>query len=137
MGREHVIPQFALRMRDLHQQYPTGIIPFPIQGNGSETRSFIFIDDAVDGIICAIERGEHLGIYHVGTEVERSIADVARSVARCLGREITLVPGQLQPGSTPRRCPDIRKLRSLGFEPKVSFEEGLQRTVQLYAEQSD
>jgi nucleoside-diphosphate-sugar epimerase len=137
MGREHVIPQFALRMRDLHKQHANGVISFPIQGNGSETRSFIYIDDAVDGILAAIERGEHLGIYHVGTEEERSIADVARGVARCFGREITLVPGQLQKGSTTRRCPDIRKLRSLGFQPKISFDEGLQRTVQWYAEQSD
>jgi nucleoside-diphosphate-sugar epimerase len=137
MGREHVIPQFALRMRDLHKQNPSSVIPFPIQGNGSETRSFIFIDDAVDGITCAIERGEHLGIYHVGTEEERSISDVARGVARCFGREIALVPGKLQQGSTARRCPDISKLRSLGFEPKVSFEDGLQRTVQWYAEQPE
>lgn len=137
MGREHVIPQFALRMRDLVKQQPSGVLSFPIQGNGTETRSFIFIDDAVDGILCAVDRGEHLGIYHVGTEEERSIADVARGVARCFGREIALVPGKLQQGSTARRCPDISKLRSLGFEPKVSFEDGLQRTVQWYAEQPE
>jgi nucleoside-diphosphate-sugar epimerase len=137
MGREHVIPQFALRLRDLNHSQKTGRIPFPIQGNGSETRSFIFLDDAVQGILCSIECGEHLGVYHVGTEIERSIADVAHGVARCLGREIELVPGPLQKGSTPRRCPDIAKLKALGFAPQVSFEEGLAQTVRWYNEQAD
>jgi nucleoside-diphosphate-sugar epimerase len=47
MGREHVIPEFCLHMNDLAARHQDGIIPFPIQGTGQETRSFCYIDDCI------------------------------------------------------------------------------------------
>jgi nucleoside-diphosphate-sugar epimerase len=132
MGREHVIPQFALRMRAICAE-TQGTIRFPIQGTGRESRSFLYIDDLVDGALRVIERGEHLGIYHIGADVEITIADLAGRVARYFGRELEIVPGELAPGSTARRCPDIRKLRALGFEPRIELDEGLARTLPWYA----
>ncbi len=132
MGWEHVIPQFAVRMRELHQEQPNGTIPFPLQGTGIETRSFIYIDDMVKGVMAVMDRGEHLGIYHIGSGIETTIENVAREVGRCFGREIKIVPGPLQAGSTLRRCPDITRLRSLGFTPTTSLSEGLTPTVKWY-----
>ena len=132
MGREHVIPQFVLRLKELAGRQPTGTIDFPIQGTGEETRSFIFIDDFTRALLCVIEKGESLGIYHIGTEREVSIRDVAGIVAASCGRDIRLVAGELLAGSTPRRCPATAKLRRLGFEPRVSLEEGIQRTAEWY-----
>lgn len=128
MGWEHVIPQFAVRMRDLASRV-RGTIPFPIEGSGSETRAFVHIADAVDSILRVIARGEHLGVYHVGNDEEVTVADLARMVARCLGREIEILPGALRPGSAPRRCPDISRLRALGYRPGVPLAEGLPPTV--------
>lgn len=132
MGREHVIPQFILRMKECVDRQPGGIVQFPIQGTGEETRSFIYIDDFTRALLRVLEEGEALGIYHIGTEREISIRDLALQVARACGREIEVVPGALLAGSTPRRCPDIHKLRQLGFEPAVSLEEGLRRTAEWY-----
>jgi len=132
MGWEHVIPQFALRMRELHDRQPQGTLSFPIQGTGSETRSFIYIDDFVDGAIHVLERGEHLGIYHIGSGEEIAIDELAREVGRWYQRDVRVVPGNLQQGSTSRRCPDITKLRSLGFVPATSLAEGLARTLPWY-----
>jgi nucleoside-diphosphate-sugar epimerase len=132
MGWEHVIPQFALRMHELIQVTPEGEIAFPIQGTGKETRSFIHVDDAVDAVLRVIERGEHLGIYHVGSGIETSVENLAREVGRCFGREITVKAGSLLAGSTQRRCPDISKLRALGFAPKISLPDGLVKTVRWY-----
>jgi len=129
-----VVPQFALRMRDLHRQQPEGVLKFPIQGTGKETRSLIFIDDMIDGVLRVMEHGEHLGIYHVGSGEEISVETLAREVGNCFGREITVVAGTLQPGSTLRRCPDITKLRQLGFQPRVPLSEGLKQTVRWYDE---
>ncbi|MFA6176542.1 MAG: NAD-dependent epimerase/dehydratase family protein, partial [Phycisphaerae bacterium] len=134
MGWEHVIPQFALRMRDLVLAQPEGTISFPIQGTGRETRSFIYIDDAVAAVLAVIERGEHLGIYHVGSGIETSVESLAEEVGRCFGRKIHVKPGSLLPGSTLRRCPDIGKLRALGFTPKTTLQEGLSTTVRWYDE---
>jgi nucleoside-diphosphate-sugar epimerase len=132
MGREHVIPQFVLRVRERSDRQPDGVMEFPIQGTGEETRAFIYIDDFVRALLCVMERGERLGIYHIGTDREVSICELAHLVARSCGRDIRIVPGDLLTGSTPRRCPDIRKLRSLGFEPAVSLEDGVRRTAEWY-----
>jgi nucleoside-diphosphate-sugar epimerase len=83
-------------------------------------------------VLAMRERGEHLGIYHVGTTEELSIAEVARRIARHAGREITLKTGPVQPGSTARRCPDISKLEKLGYQPRVPFDAGLPPTVDWY-----
>jgi nucleoside-diphosphate-sugar epimerase len=132
MGREHVIPQFILRLKECADRQPAGTLDFTIQGTGDETRSFIFIDDFVRGLIRVMEEGERLGIYHIGTEREVSIRELAHIVAQACGREIRIVPGDLLVGSTPRRCPDIGKLRALGFEPAVPLEDGVQRTADWY-----
>ena len=134
MGREHVVPQFILRLKDLAAREP-GRLRFPIQGSGQETRAFLFIDDLVQGLLTVMARGQHLNIYHVGTAEEITIATLAHAVARCLGREIEVVPGDLTVGSTPRRCPDIGKLQALGFAPQVPLAAGLARTAEWYLAQ--
>jgi nucleoside-diphosphate-sugar epimerase len=136
MGREHVIPQFILRLKELGERQPEGVIPFPIQGTGEETRSFIYIGDFTRGLLRVIEQGDRLAIFHIGTEREVSIRDLAQMVATACGREIRIVPGELQAGSTPRRCPDVRKLRNLGFEPEIRLEEGIRRTAEWYLSQA-
>jgi nucleoside-diphosphate-sugar epimerase len=132
MGREHVIPQFILRMKMCGERQPHGIVDFPIQGSGEETRSFIYIDDFTRALLRVMEEEEPLAIYHIGTAREISVHDLAHQVARACGRDIRVVPGELLSGSTPRRCPNVHKLTQLGFEPSVSLEEGLRRTAEWY-----
>jgi nucleoside-diphosphate-sugar epimerase len=135
MGREHVIPQFVLRLKDCSDRQPEGVLDFPIQGTGEETRSFMYVDDFIRALLCIMDQGESLGIYHIGTTREVSIRELAHLVARACGREIRIVPGELLAGSTPRRCPDVGKLRGLGFTPAVSLEEGVRRTAEWYLAQ--
>ncbi|HJO29358.1 MAG TPA: NAD-dependent epimerase/dehydratase family protein [Acidobacteriota bacterium] len=137
MGREHVIPQFVLRLKKLSEQQPSGVLDFNIQGTGKETRAFIFIEDFIRALLRVIEQGEQLSIYHIGTDREVSIQDLAHLVAKSCSREIQVVPGELLAGSTPRRCPDIQKLRNLGFGPAISLEEGVQRTAEWYLQNHD
>ncbi len=137
MGFEHVIPQFALRLKRLADAQSSGALRFEIQGTGDETRSFCFIDDLVAGVMVMREKGEHLGIYHIGTMEEVAIADLARRAAAAAGREIELVPGPLQAGGTPRRCPDISKLAALGYKPRVPLDAGLKPTLDWYWQNAD
>ena len=132
MGFDHVIPQFAVRLKRAAAAQSSGPVPFPIQGSGVETRSFCHIDDLVAGVMIMREKGAHLGIYHVGTMEEVSIADLARRMARIAGREIVLAPSAVLAGSTPRRCPDISRLRALGYTPRVPLDEGLPPTLKWY-----
>jgi nucleoside-diphosphate-sugar epimerase len=132
MGWEHVIPQLALRLDAAAKKQPSGTIRFEIQGSGQDTRSFCFIDDLVAGVLVMREKGEHLGIYHVGTTEEVSIADLARRVAAQAGRDIDLVAGKPAAGGTARRCPDISKLGKLGYKPRVTLSDGLKPTLDWY-----
>jgi nucleoside-diphosphate-sugar epimerase len=131
MGWEHVIPEFVLRMKKLLSGRD-GVMQFPIQGTGEETRSFVFVDDFVEGLMIVLEHGTHLNIYHVGTQEEVTIAALATKVAKYFGREVAIIPGPLLGGSTVRRCPDITKVRALGFTPKIRLDDGLAVTARWY-----
>jgi nucleoside-diphosphate-sugar epimerase len=137
MGFEHVIPQFALRIKKLGPQQPGSRLPFEIQGTGEETRSFCFIDDLVAGVMVMRDKGEHLGVYHIGTTEEVSIADLARRIAELADSEIELIAGKPAPGGTLRRCPDISKLAKLGYKPRVPLNDGLEPTVDWYWRNAD
>ena len=135
MGGEHVIPELVSRIGSLLGT-SDGPIRLPIQGTGDETRAFVHVDDFVEGLVIALTRGEHLGIYHVGTQDEVSIRELAERIGQCLGRQVEVVPGQLQRGSPHRRCPDIGKIAALGYRPRVSLDAGLAQTVAWYAAQA-
>jgi dTDP-glucose 4,6-dehydratase/UDP-glucose 4-epimerase len=135
MGREHVVPQFALRMNQIVSELtaePDSPLPFHIQGTGQETRSFCHVHDCVTQLMLLLDKAPAQGIYHVGVEDERTIEDVAHEVARCYGREIKVIPGRLPEGSPPRRLPDTTKVRAMGFEPTCTFREAIQSTVAWY-----
>lgn len=134
MGWEHVLPQFVLRLKRLADGSDADPLPFPIRGDGSETRAFTFIDDLVDGVMVMVAEAEHLGIYHVGNPEEVAIRDVAHLVGDYFGRAVEVVPGTAAAGGTPRRCPDITRLAALGFRPRTSLVEGLPALARWYDE---
>lgn len=140
MGNEHVIPELVRKIK------AGGVLEFqgsePMASSagrerkfwgGGQTRAFCHISDAVDGILTAWATGEHLGIYNVGTDEEVRIVDLAFKIADLVGGKVIISEeAQGSDGGTLRRCPDISKLRALGFKPKVSLDEGLGETVRWY-----
>jgi len=137
MGWEHVIPQFVIRMKEICKKTNDKQIKFSIYGTGKEKRSFVFISDFIDGLMHVVEKGKHLEIYNIGTMDEIEIEQVAKEVGSYFNKEIIIVPGEAMKGSTTRRCPDITKLKELGYMPKTSFKEGLQITAKWYDEHSE
>ena len=95
-------------------------------------RSFCHVDDLVRGVMVMRDKGQHLGIYHVGTLEEVTIGDVARRIAAIASREIEFVTRPAPAGGTDRRCPDIGKLTRLGYAPQVPLDQGLRPTVEWY-----
>jgi len=132
MGWKHVLPQFILRATELQKSVPQGVIPFRIHGDGTQTRSFIYIDDFIDALVLLLQSGKHLETYHIGTIDEVTIKDVAERIGVFFGRKIKIEPGDKILGETSRRCPDIAKIKKLGFAPKISFDEGLEKTIGWY-----
>jgi nucleoside-diphosphate-sugar epimerase len=133
MGWEHVIPQLTLRILERSKQ-SRGPIELTIEGSGEQTRSFVYIDDFVAGLMRVMEKGEHLSIYNIGTEEEISIKELACEIASYLGRALKIIPTEPKSGGPLRRCPSIKRLRDLGFSPAVSLKDGLARTIPWYIE---
>lgn len=133
MGWEHVIPQFVARMKEVCKN-PIDPVRFPIQGSGKQTRAFTFIEDFIDGLMLVIEKGEHLGIYHIGTMEEVTIESLAHMIGEYFGRRVAVMPSEPALGGTPRRCPDIHKMAALGHLPKWSLRDGVRVTAKWYDE---
>ena len=130
MGWKHVIPQLVTKAAAAVE---SGSGQMAIQGDGSETRAFCYVDDIVAGILTMWQRGDTMNVYHIGSSHEVSIADLAHEVARAVGApDLELVPSPAPPGGTPRRCPDIGKLARLGYAPRVSLEQGIATTASWY-----
>jgi UDP-glucose 4-epimerase len=132
-GWKHVIPELAVQMARLIGEHPSGPVPFPVQGTGEETRAFCHADDCTDGLSLLLDEGTPGGIYNVGNDEEVTIAHLAGLIGAHYGREVKVIPGVLAKGSPPRRCPDISKIRALGYEPKVPLAQGLGPVLDWYA----
>jgi len=134
MGSEHVIPQFAMRAAAATQGRKGRTIDFPIQGDGLQTRTFVHVEDFTDGLMRVIEHGRHLTVYHIGSDEEVTIGDLARQIVAMFGCTTMLRPSAAPLGATERRCPDISRLRGLGYAPRIALAQGLPGVVSWYAE---
>ncbi len=125
MGFKHVIPHLA-------QRFTAKENPFKLYGH-DQTRSFNYIDDAVEGTVLAMEKGKNGEIYHIGASEEITIEELIRYVGKKFDFDGEYEYAPTYPGSTNRRCPDITKARTqLGYNPKVSWQEGLDKTIDWY-----
>lgn len=106
--------------------------PLPLHGDGSQTRSLCYVDDLVDGIL-RMALSQHPGPVNLGNPREQSLLEIARMVIEIAGSEssIEFLP---RPVDDPeRRQPDITLARStLGWEPRVTAEVGLSRTIDWF-----
>lgn len=108
--------------------------PLTVYGNGSQTRSFCFVNDLVDGIVKLLYSDEHLPV-NVGNPNEMSILQFAETINRVVDNKggITFVKDARSVRDPQQRQPDITRARSiLKWDPKVNLEEGLQKTVPYF-----
>lgn len=105
-----------------------------LYGDGSQTRSFCYVDDLVDGILAMMETDSELGPLNLGNPGEFTIRELAEHVVKLTGSRSRIVQARPLPADDPtRRKPDItRARRILGWEPKVDLETGLTRTVEWF-----
>ena len=109
--------------------------PLTVFGDGSQTRSFCYVDDNVEGMWRLLHSKEHEPV-NIGNPHEMTIVQFAHAVQRLCGREVPVVHRPL-PRDDPRvRRPDITRAREvLGWEPRVGFDEGMQRSIAWFREQ--
>ncbi len=103
--------------------------PLTVFGDGSQTRSFCYVDDLVRGIILLAESGEHLPV-NIGNPVEKTLLELAEAVLRVSGSSSPIVFEALPVDDPQVRQPDITRARQLlGWEPDVDLDDGLRRTL--------
>lgn len=106
--------------------------PITIYGEGSQTRSFCYVDDEVEGILALLE-SEHNGPMNIGNPNEFTVRELADAVIELTGSPSELVFEPLPVDDPKVRRPDITLARNvLGWEPKTSLREGLARTYEWY-----
>ncbi|MDL1910076.1 SDR family oxidoreductase [Chloroflexi bacterium CFX6] len=108
--------------------------PLTVYGDGGQTRSFCYVDDLIDGIVKLLHSEERLPV-NIGNPNEMSILQFAETINRIVGNEagITYVRDARSVRDPQQRQPDIaRARRILGWEPKISLEEGIRKTIPYF-----
>src|SRR5579885_3184513 len=106
--------------------------PLTVYGDGSQTRSFCFVDDLIEGIVRLFAHGDPDPV-NLGNPAEHTVRELAELVLRLTGSASPLVERPLPVDDPKVRRPDITRARTLlGWEPRVSLEEGLRRTIAFF-----
>jgi dTDP-glucose 4,6-dehydratase len=108
--------------------------PLTVFGDGSQTRSIMYVDDLVEGVwrlLCS----SYVGPVNIGSQDEVSVLELARTIVRVTGSKSEIAFGPLPPDDPKVRRPDnALAKRVLGWEPRVPVEQGLRRTQEWFAE---
>ncbi len=106
--------------------------PITVYGDGSQTRSFCYVDDLVEGLVRMMnEPGGRLGPFNLGNPVEHTVLELANIIGAKTGQKSETINTPLPDDDPKIRRPDIEKARSiLGWEPKISLHHGLDRTLE-------
>ncbi|MDO9390788.1 MAG: SDR family oxidoreductase [bacterium] len=124
-----VVP--ALIDQSLHNQ------PLTVFGDGSQTRSFCYVSDLIEGIYLTMKSTEHQPI-NLGNPHEMSILEFARNIQQYTGTSAPIENKPLPADDPKVRRPDITRARkTLNWEPKVGFEEGIKKTIDWFSKKED
>jgi len=108
--------------------------PLTVYGDGSQTRSFCFVDDLINGIVRLLHSNEHLPV-NIGNQHEMTILQFAETINKIVGNKagVIFVKDARSVRDPQQRQPDITRAREiLNWEPKVSLEEGIQKTIPYF-----
>jgi GDP-L-fucose synthase len=127
-ARSHVIAALVKRVCD-------GENPVKVWGDGSATRSFLYVEDFARGLLSVAEKYPKADPLNIGADDEISIKDLAGTIVRLAGTGARLVFDPSKPSGQPRRRCDVAKAKTeIGFEARVGLEEGLAKTIAWYRE---
>jgi dTDP-glucose 4,6-dehydratase len=106
--------------------------PMTLYGDGSQTRSFCYVDDLVDGILRLFERGTAEPV-NIGNPAEFTVRRLAEVILELTGSPSRIELRPLPVDDPKQRCPDITRARALlGWEPQVALADGLRRTIESF-----
>jgi len=126
----HVIPALIRKCLEGQERGEKEIV---VWGDGSQTREFLYVEDAAEGILLATEQYNGSEPVNLGSGYEISIKDLVVTIARLTGYQGKVVWDTTKPNGQPRRGLDVtRAEKYFGFRAGMDFEEGLRRTIEWY-----
>ena len=132
LENSHVLPALIRKFHDAREARAEGKdAVVTLWGHGTALREVLHVDDAANAAITMMESGV-TGLYNVGSGSELSIRDLAMMVARVVGYDGPIEWDATKPDGTPRKLMDSSLLRSRGWAPKISLEDGIRSTYQWY-----
>jgi GDP-L-fucose synthase len=128
----HVLPALIRKFHDAKEARAEGRdAVVTLWGHGTALREFLHVDDAANAAVMMMESGA-TGLYNVGSGSDLSIRDLAALVARVVGYDGPVEWDTTKPDGTPRKLMDSTLLRSRGWAPVISLEDGIRSTYQWY-----
>ena len=105
-----------------------------VYGDGTQTRSFCYVSDLIEGMLRLMDQDEQTGPVNIGNPVENTMLELAEAIIEATGSSSKIVYKPLPKDDPQKRCPDITRARTwLEWEPKVALAEGLNNTIEWYA----
>lgn len=123
----HVIPALMKRFHDAKCQQLSEVV---LWGTGKALREFIYVDDFADALIFLMQHYDSHEIINIGTMNEITIAELAREIANVVGYQGEIKLDTSKPDGAPRKCLDSSQLFAMGWKPKVTLQQGLQKMYQ-------
>ncbi len=112
--------------------------PLPVYGDGQHERDWVYVEDYCRATVLALERGRGGEIYNVSSGNSRPNLEIVRTLLKLLGKPESLIRFvEDRPGHDRRYALESSKIRALGWQPQLSFEEGIQRTIAWYRANAD
>ena len=125
----HVLPAL---LRRFHEAQRDGLKEVTVWGSGTPKREFLHSDDLASACLFLMEHYDSPEIINIGWGQDCTIHELAEMIAKTVGYNGKLKWDDSRPDGTPRKVLDNRKLTALGWEPKISLQEGLRLTYQWY-----
>ena len=128
MGWKHVIPSLINKIIQIKKD---GTKDLNILGNGLQTRAFCYVDDLINGLHIMQSKGMRNELFHIGTQEEISIKKLIEIISELMEVKVKIITSKA-PKERRKRCPDISKIKKLGYSPKFSIKDGLKKTIEWY-----
>ncbi len=125
----HVLPAL---MRRLHEAAAAEQPEVTIWGTGTPRREFLHVDDLASAAVFLMQHYEGSEIVNVGTGEDVTIAELAKSVAECVGYRGKLVFDSTKPDGTPRKLLDVTRLHEIGWQHSISLQNGIRSTYEWF-----
>ena len=125
----HVIPAV---MRKIHEAKINHAPSVMLWGTGTPRREFLYVDDMADACVFLLTQTDECALTNIGTGTDITIKELAMAIAKAVGYAGNIEFDHIHPDGTPQKLLDVSKLHNLGWQAKVSLEDGLKRTYEAF-----